>query len=225
VVLTNADLDHAAGLLVLREGGAPALYCTERVEFALSEGLRVLPTLAAYGDVRVRRVVPGARYAIEDRDGGATEVHVRAFTVASKPPPYMASRSTSDDHAGDTVGYAITGSSSDDALVYVPGVRDLDAGLAAELSRARCVLIDGTFLTNDELVAMGASSKTARAMGHAPLSGDDGLVRFLDSATRARKVLVHLNNSNPVLREGSDARRWLASHDIEVAHDGLTLDW
>lgn len=228
IALTNADIDHAAGLLVLREGGAPAIYCTGRVEEALTEGLRILPVLGAYGPVHVRRVTPGETVRVCDRDGAPTGVSVRAFVVASKPSPYMAGRHANDprgDLAGDTVGYAITADGSDDALVYVPGVRDLDDALRDELSRARCVLIDGTFFTDDELVAMGASTKTARVMGHAPLAGDTGLLAFLRGLTHVRRVLVHINNSNPVLREGSDAREALAAHGVELAHDGLSMVW
>lgn len=229
VALTNADIDHAAGLLVLREGGAPAIYCTARVEEALTEGLRILPVLGAYGAVHVRRVEPGERVAVCDRDGAPTGVSIRAFAVASKPAPYMAGRHRDDargDLAGDTVGYAITADGrSDDALVYVPGIRDLDDALRAELSRARCVLIDGTFFTDDELVSMGASAKTARVMGHAPLTGEGGLVGFLDGIEGPRKVLVHINNSNPALHEGGEARALLEAHDIDLAHDGMELCW
>ncbi len=246
VALTNADIDHAAGLLVLREGGAPAIYCTARVEEALTEGLRILPALAAYGPVRVRVVVPGEEVPLRDRDGADLGVSVRAFTVASKPPPYMMDvarrrrghgepteerardvagwQASASDHDGDTVGYAIT-AGGDGALVYVPGVRDLDEALRGELRRARCVLVDGTFLTDDELVSMGASAKTARVMGHAPLRGEGGLVDFLDGVEGPRKVLVHINNSNPALEEGGEARRWLAEHGVEVGHDGMRLTW
>ena len=228
VALTNADIDHAAGLLVLREGGAPALYCTARVEEALTDGLRILPALEAYGAVHVRRVEPGAATPVRDRDGVPTGVSLRAFTVASKPPPYMAGRHRDDprgDLAGDTVGFAITADGRDEALVYVPGVRDLDDALRAELCRARCALIDGTFFTDDELVVMGASLKTSRTMGHAPLTGPGGLVEFLDGVAGPRKVLIHINNSNPVLRDGGAARAELAAHGIDVSHDGMQLRW
>ncbi len=147
---------------------------------------------------------------------------VRAFAVTSKPPPYMTSRAPVEGDV-DTVGYVITAGDGG-SLVYVPGVRVLDAALRAELTAARCVCIDGTFLTDDELVAMGASAKTSQQMGHAPLRGDGGLVDFLDTVKGPRKVLVHINNSNPVLHEASDARAWLASHEVEVAHDGMPLD-
>ena len=228
VALTNADIDHAAGLLVLREGGAPALYCTARVEEALTDGLRILPALEAYGAVHVRRVEPGVATPVRDRDGVPTGVSLRAFTVASKPPPYMAGRHRDDprgDLAGDTVGFAITADGQDEALVYVPGVRDLDDALRAELCRARCALIDGTFFTDDELVVMGASLKTSRTMGHAPLTGPGGLVEFLDGVAGPRKVLIHINNSNPVLRDGGAARAELAAHGIDVSHDGMQLRW
>lgn len=229
IALTNADIDHAAGLLVLREGGAPAIYCTARVEEALTEGLRILPVLGAYGDVHVRRVEPGERVAVRDREGAPTGVSIRAFVVASKPAPYMAGRHREDprgDLAGDTVGYAISADARpDEALVYVPGVRDLDDALLRELSAARCVLIDGTFFTDDEMVAMGASTKTARVMGHAPLTGDGSLVRFLDGVSGPRKVLVHINNSNPALHDEGEARAHLRAHDIDLAHDGMELCW
>ncbi len=228
VALTNADIDHAAGLLVLREGGAPAIYCTARVEEALTDGLRVLPALASYGPVHVRRVEPGEAVPVRDRDGAPTGVSLRAFVVASKPPPYMMGRHAGDprgDLAGDTVGYAITADGGTDALVYVPGVRDLDESLKRELAHARCVLIDGTFFTDDEMVAMGASTKTARMMGHAPLTGEGGLVGFLDDLESPRKVLVHVNNSNPALHDRGAARKLLASHRIDVAHDGMEICW
>ncbi|MFO0609212.1 MAG: pyrroloquinoline quinone biosynthesis protein PqqB [Polyangiales bacterium] len=221
VALTNADIDHAAGLLILREGGAPAIYCTARVEEALTEGLRVLPALAAYGRVVVRRVTCGEAQAVCDRDGEPTGVTVRAFPVTSKPPPYMVGRPAVEGEL-DTVGYVI--SAGDASVAYVPGVRVLDEALRKELAAVRCVFIDGTFLTDDELVAMGASAKTSKEMGHAPLRGDDGLVAFLDGVIGPRKVLVHINNSNPIHEEGAEARAWLAAHGVEVAHDGLTVD-
>jgi pyrroloquinoline quinone biosynthesis protein B len=95
------------GLLVLREGGAPAIYCTARVEEALTEGLRMLPALAAYGPVCVRRVVCGEAQAVCDREGEPTGVTVRAFAVTSKPPPYMTGRAPVEG-AVDTVGYVIS---------------------------------------------------------------------------------------------------------------------
>lgn len=229
VALTNADIDHAAGLLILREGGAPPVYCTARVERALTQGLGVLPALSAYGEVTVRPVVPGADEAVVVRDRGGEDIGVRlrAFTVASKPPPYMlahlSAAEASDLHAGDTVGFELSDETGVPTVVYVPGVRELDEPLRARLSHAGLVLIDGTFFTDDELVATGASKKTARTMGHAPLTGEGGLLAFLETVVGPRKALLHLNNSNPVLRSDSPARWQVEEKGVVVANDGDTF--
>ena len=229
VALTNADIDHATGLLILREGGAPPVYCTPRVERALTVGLRVLPALASYGDVTVRPLTPGAAdpVVIRDRAGDDIGVRLRAFTVASKPPPYMLPHLSADEaadlHAGDTVGFELSAADGTGTAVYVPGVRDLDAALHARLSAASLVLIDGTFFTDDEMVVSGASQKTSRTMGHAPLTGDGGLLAYLETVHGPRKALVHINNSNPILRGGSDARAHVAARGVTVASDGDTF--
>lgn len=229
VALTNADIDHATGLLILREGGAPPVYCTARVELALTVGLRVLPALASYGEVSARRVEPGADepVVIRDRAGADIGVRLRAFTVASKPPPYMLPHLTpaeaADLHAGDTVGLELSSADGGAPLVYVPGVRELDEALHARLSAAALVLIDGTCFTDDELVASGASQKTARMMGHAPLTGEGGMLAFLETVTGPRVALVHINNSNPVLRADSQARRQIEARGVAVAGDGDTF--
>ncbi len=224
VALTNADIDHASGLLILREGGAPPVYCTPRVERALTDGLRVLPALRAYGDVHVRGLVPGDEAVLRDRAGDDLGVRLRPFTVASKPPPYLlpllTAAEAADLHAGDTLGFELRAEGSPETVVYVPGVRDLDDALRERLGRASLVLIDGTCFTDDELVRAGMSTKTARVMGHAPLDGDGGLLAFLDGVRGPQVVLVHINNSNPVLCAGSDARRAVEARGVRVGMDG-----
>lgn len=229
VALTNADIDHATGLLVLREGGAPPVYCTARVERALTQGLGVLPALAAYGDVQARRVEPGAvePVVVRDRAGDDIGVRLRAFTVASKPPPYMLAHLTAEEaadlHAGDTVGFELSAADGGGTAVYVPGVRELDAALRERLAHASVALIDGTFFTDDELVASGASKKTSRMMGHAPLTGEGGLLEFLATVAGPRVALVHINNSNPVLRADSPERWFVEERGVVVANDGDTF--
>lgn len=227
IALTNADIDHAAGLLVLREGGAPPVYCTARVRRALTDGLRVLPALESYGDVVVREVTPGETVSFCDKSNCDLGLFARAFTVASKPPPYLipllSDTEARDLHSGDTVGWSVTASDGSGRLVYVPGVKSLDEALRKELDSATVVLIDGTCFTDDELVQLGVSTKTARVMGHAPLTGDDGLLDFLRSIDGPRRVLVHINNTNPVLDEASAAYRVVRDAGVEVAHDGDSL--
>lgn len=226
VALSNADIDHCLGLMVLREGGAPPVYGTARTGRALREGLRILPALEAYGEVHFREVALDGALEFADRAGAPLGVRGRAFAVASKPPPYMLPLlhpdEAADDLAGDTVAWVLSAGAGASA-VYVPGVKVLDARLRAEIAAASLVLIDGTFFTDDEMLTLGASSKTARTMGHAPLGGDDGLVAFLASIPGPRKVLLHINNSNPILWEHRPQRAWLEAQGVEVASDGLRL--
>ncbi|MEI8254484.1 MAG: pyrroloquinoline quinone biosynthesis protein PqqB [Deltaproteobacteria bacterium] len=224
VAVTNGDIDHTAGLLVLREGGSPPIYGTALVRDALTRGLSILPTLEAYGEVHWREISHGQRVDVADRDGCSLGFALEPFAVASKPPPYMMrlrEYERLDDRAGDTVGLVFV--RGDARVVYVPGVRDLDDALAAECARATAILIDGTFYTDDELLSLGASQRNARTMGHAPMSGPGGTIEFLARFPRARRVFIHINNSNPVLRHDSDAQRAVERAGIEVAYDGLDL--
>lgn len=228
VALTNADIDHCLGLMILREGGAPAIYASSRTARALRDGLRILPALASYGPVHLREVAPETVVEFADRAGVSLGLRATPFAVASKPPPYMlpllSAEEAADDYAGDTVAWVVS-SGDGPRAVYVPGVKTLDARLREAIADAALVLIDGTMFTDDEMIAMGASEKTARVMGHAPLTGDGGLVSFLDGVEGPRKVLVHINNSNPALHDEGEARAHLAAHDIDLAYDGMELCW
>ncbi|MBL8601711.1 MAG: pyrroloquinoline quinone biosynthesis protein PqqB [Myxococcales bacterium] len=225
VVLSNADIDHALGLFVLREGGAPPIYATPRVKRALVDGLRIVPVLSAYGPVALRTLHTDAPCALHDRAGLDLGLRVSAFTVASKPPPYMLPllqpHERADLYAGDTVGLVFsTEADPETRAVYVPGVKTLDARLAAHFQGARLILVDGTCFTDDELVRLGCSAKTALEMGHAPLSGPGGMAEFLAQFGEAERVLVHINNTNPILDASSEARRWLEARQLSVGYDG-----
>ncbi|MEZ4391184.1 MAG: pyrroloquinoline quinone biosynthesis protein PqqB [Polyangiales bacterium] len=227
VALSNADIDHCLGLVVLREGGAPPIYGTRRTERALREGLRILPVLGAYGAVQFRPVRLDEEIAFADREGRPLGVTGRAFAVASKPPPYMlpllSGDEARDDLAGDTVAWVLR-QGGGPSVVYVPGVKVLDERLRREVAASALTLIDGTFWRDDELTSLGASTKTARDMGHAPLDGAGGMTEFLESIPGPRKVLIHINNSNPILWERGEARASVEARGVAVSHDGLALE-
>lgn len=228
VALTNADLDHTAGLLVLREGGAPPVYCTGRVRDALTRGLRLLPVLEAYGPVQVRPLEPDATVRFAARDGSSLGLRADVLAVVSKPPPYMlahlSAAEAADDLAGDTVGLRLWDEATGRCAAYLPGVRELDARVRAFVEPADVVLLDGTTFTDEELVTLGASTRTARMMGHAPLSGPGGSLEFVRSLRPGvRVVFVHVNNTNPVLRAGSPERGALEASGARLGSDGETL--
>ncbi|MBL8683630.1 MAG: pyrroloquinoline quinone biosynthesis protein PqqB [Myxococcales bacterium] len=227
-VLSNADLDHCLGLLILREGGAPHLYATAPTLEAIEVGLGVSTALAAYGPTK-STVLPtdASEVAIVDRAGADTGVRVAAFSVASKVPPYAAARGLGKGRGeldGDTVGLLVKSAAGGRVLAYVPGVRDLDERLAGYLSRADVIFIDGTFFTNDEMTSLGLTTRDARAMGHAPLSGEHGIVSFLGRFTAAERWLVHINNTNPIHFSDSPERAWVESRGVRVSYDGLELE-
>jgi pyrroloquinoline quinone biosynthesis protein B len=131
---------------------------------------------------------------------------------------------------GDNIGMLIhdrgtgTGTDSGKRVFYAPGLGEITPALFDLMASADAVLVDGTFWTNDEMIGMGLSSKTARDIGHLPQSGAGGMIEWLDKLPRAtRRLLIHINNTNPILDEDSAQRAELARHGIEVCEDGMTL--
>jgi pyrroloquinoline quinone biosynthesis protein B len=109
-------------------------------------------------------------------------------------------------------------------LFYAPGLGAVDESVWECMCAADCVLVDGTFWSEDEMRTLGLSSKLAHEMGHMPQSGANGLIAWLDKLPSAtRKVLIHINNSNPILDEDSRERAQLREHGIEVAFDGMEI--
>jgi pyrroloquinoline quinone biosynthesis protein B len=109
-------------------------------------------------------------------------------------------------------------------VTYVPGLARLDDGVLSRFASSDLLLVDGTFWRNDELTRLGISARSARDMGHVPLSGPGGTLEALARLERPRKALVHINNTNPVLLEDSAERAAVLRADVEVAYDGLEIE-
>ena len=218
VVLMDAQVDHVAGLLSLREAGSLVLHCTAMVEADLSHGLPLLTVLGYYGNFPVQRIpLGGAAFSVAGADG----LRFTAVPLTSKAPPYSPHRH--DPHPGDNIGLRIEDAAGRRAF-YAPGLGVIDDAVAAELAAADLALIDGTFWSDDEMAVHGISTKRARDMGHLPLSGAGGMIERLAAFPRPRKLLVHINNTNPILDEDSPERRALDGAGIGVAHDGQRID-
>jgi len=213
VLLTDAELDHTLGLLLLREAPALQVHATPAVHATLRDGTGVLATLERYCRVDWRPVVPGVDVPLGEG------LSYRAFDV---PTTKRARFGRGVDH-GRVVGYRLTDTHSGRVAAYLPGVQRLTPEIRAELHGCACLLIDGTCWDDDELPRLGLAAKTSREMGHLPIAGPGGSLEQLTDLAVERTVYVHLNNTNPVLLEDSPQARALAARGVEVATDGLEM--
>jgi pyrroloquinoline quinone biosynthesis protein B len=213
VLLTDAELDHTLGLLLLREARALRLYATPAVHKTLCDGSGILRTLERYCPVEWRAVVPGTDMPL------AEGLSCRAFDM----PTTKRARFGPEGGHGGVVGYRLTDERSGGTLVYLPGVQALTPALRAEIEGCECLLLDGTCWRDDELIRLGLADKTSREMGHLPIDGPDGSLAQLPSLGVRRTVFVHMNNTNPILLEDAPERRIVEASGMEVAMDGLEV--
>lgn len=221
IVLVDAQIDHTTGLFTLREAGAPwPLYCTDRVLMDLTQGNPVLDVLGHYCGIERRRIaLDGSPIPIQEAPG----VRWEALPVASRPPPFSPNRQTPEE--GDNIALVLTDEATGHAVLYAPGLGEIGDTVWERMQSVDCVLVDGTFWTDDEMIGVGVSNKRARDIGHLPQSGPGGMVEWLDRLPSAtRKILIHINNTNPILDEDSVERAELTARGIEVAWDGMEIE-
>lgn len=215
VLLTDAELDHTLGLLLLREGRGIQVHGTEATKDTMRNGSGLLRTLEAYCPVDWHPVAVGAEVPLADG------LRYRAFDVPTRKRPRFAATTVHGE--GRVVGYRVTDERSGRALVFLPGVQRLTGEVRAGLDDCACLLVDGTCWSDDELVSLGLAGKTAREMGHLPIGGPGGSLELLAPLPIERKIYTHINNTNPILLEDSPERRAVTERGMEVAVDGLEL--
>jgi pyrroloquinoline quinone biosynthesis protein B len=221
IVLVDGQVDHTAGLYMLREAAQPwPLWCTDAVFADLTRGNPVIEVLSHYCRIERRRIgLDGGGFAIEGMPG----IRWHALPVAGKPAPYSPNRES--PVAGDNVALVVTDEHTGRALFYAPGLEQIDEATWLAMRSAACVLVDGTFWSDDEMLRLGLSRKRARDIGHLAQSGPGGMLDWLARLPEAtRRILVHINNTNPILDEDSRERAELRRRGIEVASDGLEID-
>ncbi|PBC07018.1 pyrroloquinoline quinone biosynthesis protein PqqB [Mesorhizobium sp. WSM3859] len=227
VVLTNADVDHVAGLLSLRERQPFAIYATAQVLATLKTNsiFNVLDPAI----VPRRLLAPTQEMAICGADGHPTGVVVGSFPVPGKVALYLEQRGDPDadfsSGTGDTIGVRISGADGLGAVFYVPGCARIDAALRERLAGAACLLFDGTFYTDDEMITAGVGQKTGARMGHIAMSGEAGSIAALADVKIGRRIFIHVNNTNPVLDESSAEHAAVKAADWEVAADGMEMEF
>jgi len=213
VVLTGAEIDQTAGLLNLRERQPLSIHASAETLGALAAN-PMFDALAA--DVVVRQVVaPGRPFALP---GG---LEAELFIVPGKIPLYLEEGAPKTDaETGANVGIEIV--AGDGRLAFVPGAAAVTPALMQRLARAQVVMFDGTLFTDDEMITSGTGTKTGRRMGHMPINGKDGSLAALADLGN-RRIYIHINNTNPVLIDGSCERRQVEAAGWEVASDGLEI--
>ncbi|HEX3905674.1 MAG TPA: pyrroloquinoline quinone biosynthesis protein PqqB [Polyangia bacterium] len=219
LILTNGDLDHCLGLLSLRESHPLTVYATESVRAGFIEGNVLYRTLE-----RFEGQVTWKALGVDEHSGeqplGDSGLTVTAIATPGNPPLHLKSlRAASPE---DNVGLVVRDTRAGKRLAYFSGVAGPSPALAQALAEADVLFFDGTFWSSDELIALGLGTRRAEEMSHWPLGGPEGSAAFL-ARQRGRKILIHVNNTNPILREGSAERRALDVVGIEVAADGLEL--
>jgi pyrroloquinoline quinone biosynthesis protein B len=223
VVLTNGDVDAVAGLLTLREGQPFTVYGTARVLGVLAEN-SIFDVLNAE---LVKRVVMefGRPFAVEG-PSGPIGITIEAFPVPGKIPLYLEDETAKGNFGsqeGDTAGLKVSDTATGRYFFYIPGCARLDDALRARLKGAPLLFFDGTLYANDEMIAQGLLDKTGERIGHINMSGSGGSVAELAPLGIRRKIFIHINNSNPVLREGSSERAAVESAGWEVSYDGMEV--
>lgn len=211
VILTSAEIDHVAGLLSLRERHAFEILALAPVRTAVADNPMLQPLKANWADIRV-----------DEPMCAGDEADMMLFPVPGKAPLYLETpEPVTGSEAGETAGLVVSRWGT--RLVYIPGCATLSDDVRAHAEQADIILFDGTLFQDDEMRLSGVGEKTGRRMGHMPMTGPGGSLDWLAALKASRKIYTHINNTNPVLIEGSRERRLVESAGVEIARDGMEI--
>ena len=225
VVLTNADVDHVAGLLSLRESQPLVLYATRRV-LAVLAGNSIFDVLRQDIVARVPLDLDGETVLVGP-DATPTGLSVEAFAVPGKIALYLENPSAGPDFGTareDTIGLKVSDPGNGHFFYYLPACARLSDEIAGRIAGAPLVFFDGTTWTDDEMLTSGAGAKTAGRMGHMSVSGAGGSLAAFASLAVRRKIFIHINNTNPMLLGDSPERNVAEAAGWEIAFDGMEVD-
>lgn len=224
VLLVDAQVDHATGLLSLREGCPLDVWCTPNVHTDLSTGFPLFDMLGHWNGglnwqpIGLDETTPTAEFEVPS----CPDLAFTAFALDSNAPPYSPRRGRPTH--GDNLGLFITDRRNGKSLCYAPGLGQPNEEVMAYLRKADVVMVDGTLWEDDELLRQGVGTSTGQQMGHLALSGPKGMRELLGTLPeQTRRILIHINNTNPILDDAGDARATLHEERIEVAFDGMRL--
>lgn len=219
IVLCDGQIDHTAGMLILREHDQPwDVYCTESVHEDLTTGYPIFNILGHFRGVVWHEITTDqATFTIPK----VNDLIFTAVPLKSEAPPYSPHRHNTV--AGDNIGFRIQDTVTKKNLFYAPGLGVVEDHVYQYMQDADVILLDGTVWTNDEMSRHGISNKLASEMGHLDQSSEGGIKDILQSLEKPRKILIHINNTNPILDEESAERKILNDARIEVSYDGMDI--
>ena len=219
IVLTDAELDHTLGIMLLREGRLLQVIATPSVMRTIAEDSRVLPVTQSFATVQTVEADSGCIVPLDYRNGSASGLTVEMMAVRGDPP-----RFARHDEDGHTVAAFVRDTRTGATCAFVPGCGGLGARLLARLNDVDLLLFDGTFWTDDELIQLDISDRAALAMGHVPISGSAGSLTKLSRLACREKVYTHINNTNPILIESSPERAMVEAAGMRVGMDGMRFE-
>ncbi|MFD2640470.1 pyrroloquinoline quinone biosynthesis protein PqqB [Pseudomonas japonica] len=219
IILLDSQIDHTTGLLSLREGCPHEVWCTEMVHQDLTTGFPLFNMLEHWnGGLAWKRIELDGSFVIE----ACPNLRFSPFPLRSAAPPYSPHRF--DPHPGDNLGLMVEDLRTGGKLFYAPGLGKVDASLLQRMHDADVLLVDGTLWDDDEMQRRGVGTRTGSEMGHLPQNGPGGMLEVLEDFPTQRKVLIHINNTNPILDEDSAERAELDRRGVEVAFDGMSIE-
>ena len=219
IVLCDGQIDHTTGMIILREHDKPwDVYCTAAVHEDMTSGYPIFNILGHFRGVNWHEVsTDQSTFTIPKADN----LVFTAVPLKSEAPPYSPHRG--NPIAGDNIGFKVEDTSTGKNLFYAPGLGEIENHVYEYMQNADVVLVDGTVWTNDEMSRHGISDKLASEMGHLDQSSKGGIKDILTSLEKPRKILIHINNTNPILDEESEERQALNDAGIEVSYDGMDI--
>jgi pyrroloquinoline quinone biosynthesis protein B len=223
VLLTSADVDSVAGLLHLREFQPLHIYATPSVRRIVLEENRIFHVLERANPPAIWQDVPlDTWFPLEQVNSSSEESSIRCRMVplGSAYPDYVSAGLRRSLPPGEAV-VGLVLAQENKQIFYAPALPGGSEEWKGWVQSSDLCLLDGTFWDENELISAGVGSKTAREIGHVPLSGAGGLLEEFDPAKRGRRVLIHINNTNPILDEESAEHREVQDAGWEIAYDGM----
>ena len=219
IILCDAQIDHTTGLVILREHNKPwDVYCTEPVHEDLTTAYPLFNILGHFRGVKWHEVRTDQEPFMIPQ---AEDLRFTAVPLKSEAPPFSPHRHKTVP--GDNVGFRVEDLNTGKNLFYAPGLGQVEEHVVNYMKDADCVLVDGTVWTNNEMSKEGISDKLASEMGHLDQSSENGIMNMLKPLQKPRKILIHINNTNPILDEESPERKQLEQAGIEVSYDGMDI--